>query len=495
MHSQEDSAPAGGGYQLAQQEEFLEHGGPQEQEEQIESEGALRAGLVPPCSPSQQEATRILVNFVFMAVLFSSNHGTIVACLSLSTARLGAVGAYQSGMLYLFYTSSAVLGATYVVKRLGGRNGMIMGMSLYCIYVGCFWVAAAFPNIQVTAALTGAAFGGLGAGFLWIAQGSYFTEASQRHARALAQDLSKSTSFLAGIFAFIYLALEVLIRLLSSVMIRFMGWREVFAIYAVIAIATSIMMLFVFNYPTEESHQLDDSISGIFFKATAAIQLLRQDPKMKYMIGLNAVFGFAGAFLNSYVNGEVVRVALNDNDSRYVGALTSWMALCAAVMSLFSSRISVKGPVLITGALCFFFVSFPFMFVEAPEWNLFGLLTIYSLQGVGRATFESTLKATFADYFSTETEGAFSNIILQNGLSGAIGYVLTFQLTCNKPSRYCVEFNDGSYHDVLTFEVIVCILAVLAILGYWRASVLKQREVAREIHNDIIVDPDVLGEG
>ena len=40
-----------------------------------------------------------------------------------------------------------------------------------------------------------------------------------------------------------------------------------------------------------------------------------------------------------------------------------------------------------------------------------------------RATFEGTLKATFADYFSYEKEGAFANIILQNGLSGAVGYV------------------------------------------------------------------------
>jgi hypothetical protein len=49
----------------------------------------------------------------------------------------------------------------------------------------------------------------------------------------------------------------------------------------------------------------------------------------------------------------------------------------------------------------------------------------FSLFSMGRSTFEGTLKATFADYFSYEKEGAFANIILQNGLSGAIGYVCT----------------------------------------------------------------------
>jgi hypothetical protein len=41
----------------------------------------------------------ILYNFIFMSILFSSNHGCVVACLSLATARLGSLGAYQNGLL------------------------------------------------------------------------------------------------------------------------------------------------------------------------------------------------------------------------------------------------------------------------------------------------------------------------------------------------------------------------------------------------------------
>jgi hypothetical protein len=44
-------------------------------------------------------------NFVRMAILFSANHGCVVACLSLATARLGSVGAWQSGILYVLATS------------------------------------------------------------------------------------------------------------------------------------------------------------------------------------------------------------------------------------------------------------------------------------------------------------------------------------------------------------------------------------------------------
>mmetsp|Transcript_17003 Transcript_17003/g.28226 ORF Transcript_17003/g.28226 Transcript_17003/m.28226 type:complete len:488 (+) Transcript_17003:114-1577(+) len=427
-----------------------------------------------PPHQSLEEAKGTLRNFCFMAVLFSANHGTIVSSLSLATSRLGAIGAWQSGILYLFYTASAVLGATYVVKKFGGRNGMIMGMILYCVYVGCFSVAISFPEIERAAALTGAAFGGIGAGFLWVAQGSYFSEAAKRHADAMAQDVSESTSYLAGIFAFIYLSFEVLLRLLSSALITFLDWRAIFGIYTGIAVLTTVCMLFVINYPKEDA---SGDPTSVFYKVTAALQLLYKDPKMKYMIGLNAVFGFAGAFLNSYVNGQIVTVALDDQDSHYVGVLSAWMALTAALLSLVTTRIPQKGPVLIAGAMSFFFVAFPFVVQpDASAWNLQGLIVIYTLQGVGRASFESTLKATFADYFASESAGAFSNIILQNGLAGAIGYILTFTLVCDEPSKYCVEYTDGTLHNVLTFELIVCICAVVAVLGYWRASAIYKKE-------------------
>jgi hypothetical protein len=47
-------------------------------------------------------SNRILYNFILMSILFSCNHGCVVACLSLATARLGSIGAYQSGLLYVF---------------------------------------------------------------------------------------------------------------------------------------------------------------------------------------------------------------------------------------------------------------------------------------------------------------------------------------------------------------------------------------------------------
>jgi MFS family permease len=214
-------------------------------------------------------------------------------------------------------------------------------------------------------------------------------------------------------------------------------------------------MPFVYNYPPSSSSGDEDTTatSTIFYKVTAATQLLWKDPKMKYMIGLNAVFGFAAAFLNSYVNGQVVPIAL-DNGEKYIGVLSSWVSAVAAGMSLVFGRLGPtlgKGPILILGAVCFFGVVFPF--VVQPDASQYGwglLILVYSFHGIGRATFEGTLKATFADYFPYEKEGAFANIILQNGLSGAIGYFCKLLLEPRWPYSKLLEWCSSLNPLVLT---------------------------------------------
>jgi hypothetical protein len=58
--------------------------------------------------------------------------------------------------------------------------------------------------------------------------------------------------------------------------------------------------------------------------------------------------------------------------------------------------------------------------------------------------------------------------------------VVTFSLLCDQPSRYCIEYSNGTLHDVLTFELLVVVSAVFAIVGYVRASMLFQSEQERE---------------
>ena len=385
--------------------------------------------------PDARGAIRPLQNFVTMSVLFSANHGCVVSCLALASSRLGTTGAWQSGILMFTYAASSLLGATYAVKTLGARNALILGMGSYCFYVGCFYVATIIgdqhPDQQAWAAYLGAAIGGIGAGFLWTAQGTYFGQASQDHSAISRIPVEESNAKLAGYHAFLYLSEELLMRMLSSVLLEFeiASWETIFAIYTLVAVGSTLAMPLIYDYPRTDSDDDDDNTNyGAFRKATVAAKLLRDDPRMKYMIGFNAVFGFTSAFLNSYVNGQVLPVALDDPDSKYVGILTSTVSVVAAIMSLLFGKLGKNNEFVLTiGALCFGGVVLPFVF--QPDSSHYGWLTlvgVYSLHGTGRATFEGAWRSTFADYFSYEKEGAFANIILQNGIATGIGYICEY---------------------------------------------------------------------
>ena len=184
---------------------------------------------------------------------------------------------------------------------------------------------------------------------------------------------------------------------------------------------------------------------------------------MKFMIGLNATFALTSAFLVSYVGGTVEPIALSDNDSVYNGVLFSITAAVAAIMSIVFAYVSQrtgKGVILTIGALAFFMMGFMFIWFPHVEyqWNWPLLVTLFSLQGVGRATFESTLRASFADMFPFEREGAFANIILQNGSTSALIFIFS------------------KYISPLTFEILIMVTSILAIWGYWTAFLMFKWE-------------------
>lgn len=448
---------------------------------------------------SNTTPNEILQNFILMAILFSANHGGVTSCLSLSTARLGNLGSWQSSILYLSYTCSALFGATYVTKVLGARDTLIVGMFIYCTYTACFVIFSlcSIPSIATAAALIGALLGGIGGGFLWTAQGSYFTRVSEEYADAKGITMDKASSKFGGIFAAIYLGEEVFMRLFSSLVIHFWGWSWlwIFIAYTVIAIVSTILMYFVKKYPITDKERAEMSSTSAFDKSTATWRLIVSNHKMKYMFPLCAVFGLSAAVMTSFVNGQVVRVALDDMNSVNVGLLSSITSIVAAVMSIVFAFLGQRignGIILFVGCSSFFMVSFA-LFIQwnLESWTLSSLSLLYIFQGIGRSTFEGALRAEFAEKFAEEKEGAFGSIVFFNGLVSTIGFVLTTNLKCSKASRYCIEFSDGNLHDVLSLEMLTMVTAIAAVLSYWRVKVLHSREVSDiedNLRSDLLAD-------
>ena len=469
--------------------------------------------------PNRENPTKLLLNFILFSILFSTNHGAVVSCLSLATARFGNLGTTQNSCLYLSYTLSALFGSTYVIKTIGSYNSLIVGMVIYCIYVLSYVVATVVDGndeswgwIKSAAIIGGGLIGGIGGGFLWTAQGTFFAnqaenygvlkyESSCHHQHGEQQQeynydelddqnddnincihnkkqesISEATSLFAGIFASIYLLVEVIMRLSSSFMIEVLNWTwsNVFTGYAFVAMLVTIGMVFVENNditavgsahgdtgesimestalndegnymaptyrhhgttsqentPNQQSVNVQDEgfldnitrqdqddhekQQSTFYKATITFRMLFLDPKMKYMIPMCAVFGLSAVFMITFVNGEVVRVSLNDEKSVYIGILSSVTSATAGILSIifgFVSQSIGNSIILFLGCFSFFMVVFLFLVIpDLEQWNLWLLVLVYALQGIGRSTFEGALKAEFALVF-TEKEGAVSSSV------------------------------------------------------------------------------------
>eukprot|EP00579_Thalassiosira_antarctica_P027833 CAMPEP_0202028392 /NCGR_PEP_ID=MMETSP0905-20130828/63426_1 /ASSEMBLY_ACC=CAM_ASM_000554 /TAXON_ID=420261 /ORGANISM="Thalassiosira antarctica, Strain CCMP982" /LENGTH=557 /DNA_ID=CAMNT_0048592097 /DNA_START=102 /DNA_END=1773 /DNA_ORIENTATION=+ len=434
--------------------------------------------------------------------------------LGLANARLGSIGVWQSGTLYASYTAAALFGASYFVKQFGSRNGLALGMGMSAAYVTSFFLASMVVEmneemvwLQDVVAIAGAVVGGVGSSILWVSQGTYFSCASELFASKVEEEgemvlLGDVTSRFGGNFAFVFLLSEVILRLLSTFLIETAGlsWKIIFGLYSLLSILPVFFMMGVMDVEEYQQHQYnnllqteeddgsdnedrleDENETSTSHKATAAIDLLRKDPKAKYLSPVSILFGLSTAFSASVLNGEVIQQVLSDPNSTYVGLYTAITSMVAAVASLLFGRLQSshgsrlhcgKELVLTIGALSYFVIALRFIaFPNGSDWNRLTLIYIYTLLGVGRATYEGTLRAIFADFFPNEKEGAFANIILFSGSASTLGYILsvTGALQCEEVSKYCMEYSDGSIHNVLVMELVIIATAVVAIPSFWRA--------------------------
>jgi len=349
--------------------------------------------------------------------------------------------------------------------------------------------------------IAGGLFGGVGGGFLWTAQGSYFARVSSEYAAAsdvdeyerLTMTLEDASKELGGRFAAIYMTGELVMRLFSSIAITTLGWSwtTVFLGYTSIAMASALLTSTVVIHYENEMDNDSMRTSSIFREATSMVRLLGHNRKMKYFIPFFIVFALATSFITSFINGQVLPLALKDTNNSYIGLLGSTTTVTAAITSILFARLAQwigNRPIMALGCVAFILTSLLFILMPSiAEWGVGSLLLVYGLQGVGRATFEGNLRSEFAVMFDHDKEGAFANIVFWKGLFGAVGFSLTANLGCSKVSTYCIEYQDGSLHEVLIYEFGVLTCAVLAVGGLARLSYIRRPEekLARQLSTNM----------
>lgn len=394
-------------------------------------------------------ADEVQQNFFLMGVLFAMNHGVVTTPLAVSTTLLKLETAtFGNGLLYVVTLFSSLLLGAPVVGQLGPKGGLTFGMFFYCLYIACFAGSLYFTS-QEWLFTAGSACGGLAAGVLWTAQGTYFaSSASALSATGRSRD--EATADLSGQFAFSYLLLEVLSKLFFSVLQAFgIDVWFIAALYFLLAMLSLVLMqIWIYDLPSG-----DTNAAKPLDKALAAVSLW-SDPAVWLLAPTNLSFGFCAAYMNGFVNARFAAAELGQESVAFLGAITALTAaFLAKVYGPLSSKVG-KGSIISLGAGCA--IAIPVLtYGGCSGWG-WSLLSLYFLQGSVRAVYESTNRAIFSDFFPGQSEGAFANCMLQSSLGFATCFFLQNSLSAEQLSGIIVG------------------LALSTSLGYTAASSLKQ---------------------
>jgi len=372
--------------------------------------------------------------FTIVATLFALNHGTVTTPLVYATSTLRDTAAYNgNALLYVATLVSSLFCGPGVVGKLGAKRALMLSMVLYTLYVLLFALAANVCTgplqnealacddeaLQAALFIFGSMLGGLGAGIMWTTQGVFFADYAQAIAQDTGAEVSAKTGELGGWFGVVYLGFEVLSKLAATLCEKGFGLqpRMFFFGFAVVAAAT-VVGLFLTNMRSATG-----SGGACTAKLLQAVQLF-PDPKIWLLSFTNLTFGFAAAFLNGYVNQNYTKVQLSTGLIGFLAAITATVAATGSHLFSRVSQKTGKGPVVLLGSLCFLLIPFCVLTFDVSDWG-YGLVIFYVLQGLGRAVYESTNKAVFADFFPQNAPGAFANCIMQSSLSMALCFFFT----------------------------------------------------------------------
>lgn len=416
-------------------------------------------------------------NFMVMSASFGLCQACATTPIAFATSLLEPqVGQLGTGLLMLCSMFSSLLLGAPIVNALGAKKSLLLGMSCSASYVLLFALASLRPPgcyKQWVAYFLGCLFYGLGSGVLWTAQGTFFSETSRLIAERDGSSPEIVTAALGGRFASILLTWEIVIKLSASLLQGhfldytfsepIIGQSPMFFAYAALAAATILVQSTVAAPRLEKK----TGASPGFCEKLQAAFVLWPSPKIWCLGMTNLTFGFSAGYMNGYVNLAFVK----KNPSLGCGSLGTMLALTCLVAAASSSLLGSlsqrvgKGPVVSLGAAMFAAIPLSVLLHPPDEKNGYWgswLMLLFVMQGVGRAVYESTNKAVFADFFPGESSaGAFANCMMQNSFAFFASFAFQFVLA-----------------DKSVLAWIVLALALLTMPGFMVASVYRRIELS-----------------
>ncbi|KAK3268319.1 hypothetical protein CYMTET_23170 [Cymbomonas tetramitiformis] len=418
-------------------------------------------------------------NVLLMSMCFSLNHACVTTVIGLASSELGdTLGGVSVGVLYLMYTLTAMVGATGIVEKVGTKRALVTGAWAYCFYVGSFLLAILWESGEWGFCMAGSLLGGTAAGWLWTAQGAYFsvavelhvdatqrgetTELLSKNAAEIAEEKTKVSAQLAGLFSMCYLGCEVGVKILSfGVLLAPGGSTFLFVVLTIIACVSSCGLSYIVQLEPKTSVE---GGKPAWHSAFGALELLFTDRKMILLYPAEMAYGFFIAFVNYYAASKILDEYLSEASIPLLGSLISLVA--AAVSMPFSSAAITygKAPLMVGGLLALLLDMIVFTFLSdhtLGNWAI--LVPMYTVYGLARAVFEGQNKAILQDFFPQQGAAWSANFILSSGIAGGLGFILF------------------PYLSKLAITTICSGTSFLGILGFILAQRLYEHEVAENL--------------
>jgi hypothetical protein len=236
----------------------------------------------------------------------------------------------------------------------------------------------------------GALFGGVGAGFLWVCQGAYFSNSAAAFSSLSGNPGEKAAGKFASIFATIYLALEVSFKVAASgIKQAIPGQRGSEVMYLIFMVVGGVLSCVGMSRIDDLQDGLDSetqegdtsqvggttrrersaSASGassatataaprgtaagvsaklVYSKAAGAMRLLWHNKKMALMLPTQFSFSVVASFLGSWITPNVLtKVVGNEKIGLFLGewarsvasVLSEWARSVASVLSAVSGLV------------------------------------------------------------------------------------------------------------------------------------------------------------
>jgi len=455
---------------------------------------AVAAGEPLASNANAAEALKYRREFWIMSVAFGLNHASVTTPLQFATSVLTQKLGYASDCSLYFATFLCCLFfANPMFARLGAKRGLSISMLLYTVYAGTFglaiWLCPNKDNVGAckegsatgamwAVAVIGGLIGGIGAGLLWTSQGAFYAQVCEKIGALENRPKEEVTADFSGRFGIIFLGFEAVVRALTSVLtgpdgIGFgLHFWVAFTIWTIASLVATVGFHFFSTDLTPPTSTA--SRAGFMDKLLAAVGLWN-DPKLWLLQATNITFGFAAAYNGGYIASNITSVALKKVGGAsflgYGGAVLSlWAALLSRIFGPVATKVG-KGPILAAGGIVFGLLAILSWIMRGdPENYGFTVVIFYLLMGTGRAVYESTNKAIFADFFpGDKAPGAFANIFVFGTLSSVVTYALGIAAASDP---------DGPEYTVMGVGLLV--FAVITLPCYMVAAIMKRKQSSEE---------------